>query len=162
MDAPACSVKAFISQLWDDTRGNDQKKTFLKGLDISNTLIWIQGVIVDYRDREKTLVVDDGTGVIAVGCVEGQRDCEMPGGVKHNFQKGNYVICVGTVICTIPRPDHAMDVISNANADGSGLHGFGHVALEAMDTSGVLFLGGDPNMETLWFTEVMQAQRSWA
>ena len=170
MAPPVRTVKVFISQLWELSR-NDEKRTFLKGFDISNTLVWTQGIITECNPTTWTLIIDDGTGLISVGSAELQSGCEMPGGSKHVFQKGQYVLVVGAVFCTKPELDrnttHAGGGGGGGSGSGSGsgnvggLHRFGHVALEAVEASGVLYLGEDPNMETLWLTEVIQAQQCW-
>jgi len=167
-------MKVFIWHLWNnihaDIRGQvslqereteDTQHVYLNNIEITHTQQWIQGVITAIYPTTSTpmgmkenlsdvpesfmIIIDDGTSVIGV-CSQ-HTQCHMPNGKIHTFFQGDYVMAVGTIVLQDPYESD-----SNHNTNRSKRRKFRNVFIEA---EYCLYLGADPNLETLWATEVI-------
>lgn len=100
------------------------------GLEIFNKhveFVWVQGVVTNLHAPSCKFTVDDGTTSLMV--------IALPEHFE-NLQVGKYVLVQGSI------------AMGEDEASGNNI-----VALEARIVSGI----ADPNMETLWFLEVMES-----
>jgi len=99
---------------------------------LDNSLVWIQGVVVD-ASPDGVIVVDDGTDTIVCLSKSGGLDVVHRGGIKDELRVGNYVAVKGELqLHSVPTPG-APQRLELRNC------GFA-----------VIF---DANMETLWCLE---------
>lgn len=104
--------------------------------------VWIQGVITDMSTwgSAPALTIDDGTQVILIANVPSPIN-------QRNLVIGDYVMIIG--VATFTTPKLQLDC-------GDGHTRFESVHIEA---TSVMHVDNDPNLESLWMTEVIISQK---
>jgi len=158
-----------------EAAADDTQHVYLEDIEITHTQQWIQGVITSiYPTNDQsgdpvsyTIIVDDGTSVIGVSLSGQQNQCNMPNGKTHRFLPGDYVMVVGALV--LQDPYDAKEDRGKGRGRGSGIGDGASSAIITRHTAAkrrmfhkvsieaeyCLYLGTDPNLETLWSTEVI-------